>query len=89
MEVLLIMVNKLIYSGSFSQDHFSLCGFLFFLNLFIIYFPAETPLGQKLFIRASNVSQWVKVLAIKPDSLGSVPGTHIIESKNQFLDVVF
>lgn len=31
---------------------------------------------------------WVKALAVKPDDLPSVPGTHMAEGENRLLEVV-
>lgn len=36
----------------------------------------------------SEVDHWVKALAAKSDDLNSIPGTHTLKGKNQFLQVV-
>lgn len=37
---------------------------------------------------ASEMVQWRQVLATKPDDRSSIPGTHMVEGENQFLQVV-
>lgn len=38
--------------------------------------------------RATEMTQWVKVLAIKPDNLNEIPGTHSLDRKNWLIRVV-
>ena len=34
------------------------------------------------------MAQWVKALAAKLDNLSSIPGTHMVEEENRFLEGV-
>lgn len=38
--------------------------------------------NKRYLIKASDVVQWIKILAAKPDSLSSSPGTHVVEGEN-------
>jgi hypothetical protein len=44
---------------------------------------------NKKVIRAGKMFQWVKILAIKFDDLGSIPGTCMVEGEKLFPEVVF
>lgn len=37
--------------------------------------------------RVSEMAEWVRTLAVKPDHLGLVPGTHLVERENQLSQI--
>lgn len=33
-------------------------------------------------VRTCEIAQWVKVLAVEPDDLSSIPGTHMVKERS-------
>lgn len=48
--------------------------------------PIKAALKNQL--RANEITQWIMVLATKPDVLNSIPETHMVKSEKQLLKVV-
>lgn len=42
----------------------------------------ESRENERYLIKASDMVQWLKMLAAEPDSLSSIPGTHVVEGEN-------
>lgn len=53
-----------------------------------LHWPPEEHKQSYRLLKASGMTQQVQVTAAKPDSLSSIPGTHMVKGKNRLRQAV-